>query len=1457
MLVLIPAVQTRLVSYFTNELSEKYNAEISVGKVYFKPFSSVVLRHVLVKDQQSDTLMFVNSLTSHIDSIFFKDKRLYLSNISIKQPYINIYKQDSAFNYSFLTNEIKQPDTLQEDFWRFGVQSISLNEGNVSINQTSNTTEPIKISGLDIVLSHIKRDSIFSFSVDELRLDEEDGIIVQGASGVVSAGENEFILKRLQLKTFHSRINLDSLQLSYDIKKEGLNKIKSFYVGLKPSYISHRDLGLFVDLKQLGNLPFNISGQAYGTINSFKGRNVRFDFGSESSISTSFDVNGLPDLDETFLYLNVRDLYTTPSDLRYILSYNNKTKILLPAALDNLESIHYRGNFTGFLSDIVAFGEFTTPLGSINTDIGLKVDEDRGMVFAGNLATSNFDIGGLLDANERLDNLSMEVSIQGNRKPSGSFYAFMNGVIDTLAVNQYDYKNITLNGLFANQKFDGAFQIDDPNGKLKFNGKIDLSTEEPNFDFKAVVQDAKLDKLNILPDIEDNSMSVVLTSNFSGKDINDIIGYVTIKDAEFISQEHTVKMDSLLLVSLREGNEKHLILQSDLLEGDLIGTYNFTFFRQVFLKYLQQYLPALKDVLPQKDVPIHENDFTFSCRLKKMSELVHLLKPELTVSEDGIILGKFNSKDDILDVTLELSELKYKKLSLVNPELQIASNDENDLSIITRFKKVFVNKTSLFQNFSLHNLLYQDSIQFNAYWNNWNEINNSGSIHAVSNIKSNKSGLYASIDIEPSYIMVKDSIWEIQETRINYHPKGFSMRNFRIHHNNQEFGANGFLHKTADDGMEIHMQNIRLGDIISAQEIKGFSLDGLLNGSVHLANFYRTPIVTSDVRIDNFVFNDDKIGDFYLNTNYLPVEKQLAVVSKVQDGEKQPLLGGGYIDMKNLSLNLDYQLDSLQIGFLNLYLSKIMQNLSGTASGNLGVKGSFTEPQLVGSVNINKSFFDVGLLQTTYSITDSIVFKPHEIDFRSLSIHDRYGRNGSFDGTIHHTGFKGMSYNLVLIANNMLVLDTKYKDNPLYYGTVYADGNMAVTGSTTDIYIDISGQTKRNTLFYIPLSSDEVVEETNFIRFAKPSVQSDNIELEEVEDDRFVTDYSGMTINMDLDITPDAQTQVIFDSKIGDILKGSGNGNLQIRMDKEGGINFYGDFSFDEGDYMFTLQNVLNKRFIINHGSTIRWDGDPYDAKIDLNATYKLKTSLYDLVRSTISDEQRLQEYTRRIPVHCNLLLADRLMKPSIKFQIETPSAQKNNQDVINAYINTEEELNRQVLSLLVLNRFYADENLSNVVLDNNRSTGNNAALVTTTEVLSNQLSHWLSQISNDFDIGVSYRPGEEGISNDEIEVALSTQVFNNRVTINGNVGYGQDNTRTSNLIGDFDVDIKLNQSGTLRGKVYTVTNNDIIYTESPTRQGVGISFKEEFDSVRELMRKYWRKITGDAKKEDEEENND
>ncbi len=1448
--LLLPAVQTSVVSYVTRELSKDLDTEISIKRVHIRPFKTLVLDDIVVFDQHKDTLVAVERISAHIDSLYFRKKEIYLGMLRVSKPDVNVTKQDSGYNYSFLTERLLNRKPANTN-WTIGLKNMEVDNGSVDYLPDS-VQQGTHISNIHLLLHSLRKDSLWRFDIREFGLRHAGGINIKQVEAKVAFGEREVFVSDAELSTRHSSFHIDSLALALHKGKKGIEQIGDFYANIRKSDIGAADIVKLSPLK--GATDIGVSGLVYGTVDNFKGRNVKLYFGPHSQLVSSFDISGLPKLEETFLYVNVNQLRTTPHDLEQLFSHVQGQALKLPEAINSLNEIKYHGNFTGFLTDMVAYGEFNTALGQINTDIGLKIDSKDDLIFSGKLKTQQFAIGKLVGAEEYVGNVSMSVALNGGRRSAQDFDAFLNGVIDTLTINQYDYKNIRLNGLFANNKFDGDFLIDDPNGQVGFNGKIDLSGEIPNFSFLARLTDIKLDRLNLSSKHKNSSITADIETDISGKDINDIVGYMHLSDFSYLSDDHDVVVDSLLLISVREGDQKRIVLQSDVAEGDLVGVYNFTHIGNLLKENLVQYLPAFSGMVNVKEKELMHNDFTFSCTLKRISDIAAIFAPGLNVSDNGLLLGNYDSSLGILDIEAELQYLDTESIRVSHPEVHISTGQNNKLEVVSRFHEFSVNHLGTFQNLSFHHSAHNDSLEFNIFWNNWDDYTNSGSILTTTTLKAAEKGVYATTELHPSYIMVRDSLWEVQPTTMHYHPDGFSMKNFRVFHGNQEIGINGFAHRHVKDGLRVHLQNISLSDLVAYQDLNKMQMSGALSGTLDIHNLYRTPVISGDLGIKNFVFNEDEIGDFTIVADYQPKKNQVKVRSNILKDDNQSLSGGGIIDLARQELDLNFNVDHLEIGFLNLYLSRIMQNLTGTASGRLAVVGPLSSPELLGRLAIDKAFFDVGLLQTTYSITDSVLFKPNLIEFKDIKLADRNGKQGTFNGTINHTAFRNMSYNLSLIANNMLVMDTKYTDNPLYYGEVYADGNMSITGTTTDLIIDIAGRTRENTQFFIPLSDEESAEESSFIRFVSHAEdEEDDREGSEQAGNEYDIDLKGMTVTMDLDITTDARCQVIFDSTVGDILRGSGNGNLQVKIDKEGGINFYGDYNFDNGDYMFTLRNVINKKFVINQGSSINWDGNPYDANIDLNATYKLKTSLLDLIGDYSEDSQR--DFGRRIPVHCNLLLSDRLTQPNIKFEIKTPSSQDYNQNIIDAWINTEEETNRQVLSLLVLNRFYTSESGA-ANSPTGRSAGNNAALVTTTEMLSNQLSHWLSQISRDVDIGVSYRPASE-MTDDEVEVALSTQMFNNRVLVNGNVGYGQDQTRPSNLIGDFDVEVKLNKSGSLRAKAYTHTNNDLIYSSdysiSPTTQGVGVSFREEFDTLEELMHKYWMKISGQNKKKIEE----
>ena len=358
----------------------------------------------------------------------------------------------------------------------------------------------------------------------------------------------------------------------------------------------------------------------------------------------------------------------------------------------------------------------------------------------------------------------------------------------------------------------------------------------------------------------------------------------------------------------------------------------------------------------------------------------------------------------------------------------------------------------------------------------------------------------------------------------------------------------------------------------------------------------------------------------------------------------------------------------------------------------------------------------------------------------------------------------------------------------------------------------------------ISLEYESEIEQYDFIQFvSKEDTGRQEFIFPKANDEDF-------NLNLTIRATPDARAQLIYNSNIGDVIKAQGEGILLFGMDKEGNITLSGNYTVERGDYLFTMQNVINKRFIIEQGGSIVWSGDPYNAIIDINAVYKLKASLYDLLVNSYDIYQN-----QRVPVECKILLTEELSNPIINFKVDFPTVEDRIIDELQQFFNTDEEMNKQILSLLILGKFYTPEYMRGTFEAQNP----NLIGTTASELFSNQLSNWLSQISDNIDIGLNYRPGNQ-ITNDEIELALSTQMFNDRVTINGNIGNNVNPTSTnnSNLVGDFDINVKLIPSGKIQLKAYNRSNNNLIYETSPYTQGVGFTFKEEYNTFQELLQK-------------------
>ena len=1457
--VLIPGVQNSIGQLITSRLSEDFGVEVSLEEINIQPIKSIVVKGFIIKDTNHDTLLYVKSLKADIDSLVFSRNQLYFGRITAENAISKLYKIDNKFNFKTVLDSIQTRQSGSSK-WKYNTTEFKLINSRLlyktnNKQQANHIFDPgnIQISNLNFTINRIKTftDS-FSTQIKNLSFIEKSGFAIKNTKGIIAAGNSSFTIKQLKTKTKHSYVSIQQLELKLDSTTKANRNFAQmpFFIDINSVSASHQDIAYFLPAFPKIKYPINMKGILKGTLGNIKGRNIHINAGIDTRLNTHFDIQGLPNLSETFLFLNVKELSTNIPDLTKIMPlYKNADDFSLPKSFDQLGEIKYSGKFSGFIDNLVAYGQFTTDIGKIKTDLGIKITEDNKLVYSGFLNTTSLNIGKLLNSEENLNKITMDVSVQGYRTKDKHFNAYINGTIDSIDYNHYNYEKIVLNGLLSNKRFNGKISLNDPNAQVSFNGKMDFENEVPEFDFNASVKNLNLANLQIAPSIENTSINAEVHSYLYGKNLNEIEGDIELLNGSIVTDKNTFELDSFIITSVKEAeNFRQLKVASNLIEAELSGDYQLKQLPKQANNLLHSYLPSLFNI---KDLTNETPcDINFYIKSKNIEELLFNLNPKIKISDNSTISGEYNHANSHMEIYADFSELKYKSLQGENINLHLKS-DNQKVSNELRFEKFSISDFLPFYNFTLSQKASNDTLVNNVFWNNWEEKTNSGAIFTSSTFNKSYNGeLYANIQLLPSAIIINDTTWTIQESSFNFNPNGMRINTFRTHHLNQEISINGSVYNQGNHKLSAYFRNIDLSESTQFFNIKRLSFGGILNGGIEIKENIHSPIVTSDIIINDFVVNNESIGNLSINSQWDKEKKAVVLDTKAKRNAITPMVGKGFFSPKNKNFEFAFDFDSIPIGFLDLYLSKVAQNFRGTASGHVNLNNNNKDIDINGDMHVNNAMFDVNLLKCSFYIKDSIRLTEDSIVFKNMTITDPQGKTGSFKGEILHTLFRGMSYDLYARADNMLLLNTKVQDNPYYYGTVYGSGDLSVKGLTNDLNIDIQGKTEGKTKFYIPITDKEESLDNNFIQFiSHADTTSLYTDLEKTNE--YQVDLSNFSMNMGLQVTEDAEIQVIFDPSVGDILKTIGHGNIQVQISKEGNINFYGDYTAEDGDYLFSLENVVNKRFNINKGGTVIWEGDPYDALIDIMATYKIKTSIQPLVAPSTDEISENSEIYKRIPINCDLILGDRLSQPSVHFDISAPTMEESTQNIIEDAISTEEELNRQVLSLLILNKFFTPSYNSGT---GNSNQVNRAALTTTSEMLSSYLSNWLSQISSDLDVGINYRPEDE-ISSEQIEVALSTQIFNNRVSLNGNVeygGYSATQQNTSNIVGDFDMDVKLNKSGSLRAKAYTHSNDDFTYNDSPTTQGVGLSYQEEFNTFGELIRKYWNWLTGKAKKEKE-----
>lgn len=1447
-------VQTKLAAVVANYLSTELGTKVSVGQLDISWFLDVVILDISLKDKQNNTLLQAGRLRANIGKINFKRKFLGIYAISIKDAEINLlrYKTIDEMNFDFIVNYFSGSDTTVSDTtsskpWKLGISGVKID--NTTFSYSNLSKEPaeagvdydylkIKDLKLEIKKINIAGDSITG-QIEKLSFAEKSGFRLNDLTTRFLIKSDSIVARDLHILTPGSHINLD-----LKFRHPGYHAYNNFIDSVHMTGVFDRtsillsDIGYFApELASIQEL-IKVHGKITGTIASLRARNFRFAYRDNTYFEGNISMDGLPDINETFIHLNIKDLRTNHQDFESF-KIEGKPVAKLPEEFKHLGNIKIKGFFTGFFYDFVSAATFNTALGALQTDISLKTDTRENIKFNGHVNIINWNLGKTVQAEEYLGRIDFSSEIKGSYNTKAGISAALNGLVSKFDLLGNSFNNIEIDGNLENKQFIGMLMLRDDLIELDFNGLIDFTTNLPEFNFKSSVKNAWLSKLNIWDRDSSSCFSTDMDLNFKGSNIDNILGTLSFTNTLYTEKGIHYPLNSLVLTTKQfQDNTKQLSLDSDVAEINFKGQYAFADFYSSLVNILNNFLPSFRPVPSEQRKVNIEQRFEYTINIhEEIKDIAGLFIPSLSINSPVHIFGSYNSSNNIVLINgqadhFELAGIKFDNWFITG------QNNGNSLQFTTGSATILFNEAIEedelelgIENFAFDLMMRGDSIRYALKWHD----NASGSRNTgkIGGILSFSDQMMIKSKLLPSSFTVNDTTFNIsQDGDFIIDSTAIFIDNLSVKGLNQELMITGKISESSNDSLYLKFKdmNISNADLLLRQE--GIDFDGILNGIISVNDIYNERKIQANVNVKDLYFNKEKLGDAFILTRWdnqkAGLELSADVIYKGNIGTHKPISAKGYIyPMADTTdnLDLDIALVNYNLASLNPFLKGFASYLKGFTSGQLALNGTFEKPDFKGSLQLMRTQMKIDYLNVIYSFADKVEITPNLIYANNVMIYDSLGNTGLMTFKLHHNYFNDMVMDMSVQANSLSGLNTSIKNNELFYGTAVASGLVNIKGPFDDLKMNINAKSEKGTNIFIPINLDVQATENDFIRFVSKDTG-------DIQTTVFEPVTSGVNLEMLLDVTRDAGIQIFLPENIGNI-KATGSGRMEMSIDTRGDITMFGDYNIDAGTFLFTFQNLINRVFSIERGSIISFTGSPYDANLNVRAVYKARAAL-----SGIPELSVFEEYAgRSIPVECIIQLKNNLYNPDIGFGIRLPDAEDELKQRIFAAIDTTNDvvMTQQMVSLLLMKSFSFSGNT-------NLAGSVGASSI---EMLTSQLSGMLSQLSKDIDIGLNYRTGD-AMTSEALEVALSTHLFDDRVTIDGNFGITNSNStqNTNNIVGDVTVDVKITRDGRFRVKAYNKSNNpfEASFYNADYKQGVGVYYRYEFDRFSEILRRKRKK---------------
>lgn len=1389
----LPPVQTFLGSTVATALAQKFGTEVSVGRINLGFFNRIIIDDVRMLDQKGDSMIYASRLSAKVDLLPLKDGKISVSSAQLFGLRANIYRQNakSDMNIQFMLDSLASKDTTQHKPLDLRIGSVIIRHGSIAYNQRDIASaagvfspQHIGISNLSahIALHHLT-DNDIHLSIKKIAFTDKSGLQVKNLRFKVNADKHQARLSDFQLELPKSHLLLEDLIATYRTNEKGtlISETLQFEGGSKPSLITLSDVACFAPILRKWNDALYIDTHFSGTSTSARIHQLHF---KTQSGSILLKANAkASDWNRKLHWLaNIETLRVSDEGVEQIAA-NLGSKVKIPKEVLRLGNIYYKGVASGKgKSQIGTKGVLRTGAGNVEIDA-----HQNGKQLYAKVDTKGINLGKILD-NAKLGIIAAHIIAQGTKE-----HLVAKGEIPLFDFNNYRFSNIRLDGSYNKGLIDGLASIADPNINLQVAGKYSIPKKQ---------YEAQLNLAHLQPTV----LGVKMADN-------------------------TYTLNDIRVSAKNEGADSYLDLEAPFANIHVKGQYDYGTLVQTMTNMLASKLPTLPGI--GKTSNKARNNFSIEAEIASTEILQRMLGVPLDILQPLVIDGNISDLDRSVNLTAQLPAFSYNGSDYSGGSLQM--NTEGDtLKVDAHIKTGAAGSTS--PTLHVKAAAADNTLMASLGYNNHSKsLPIHGALNAEAQFYKNTNNVStAHVDIKPSVIHIGEKPWKVHPADITYSKNHLEIENFEVSHGDQHVAVNGLATPNKEDSIVAQLKDVDVEYILNLVNFHSVDFSGKASGKAIVKSIFNDPDAYAKLDIKDFEFEHGPMGILHANVSFNKELNQIDINAVANEGEEHQTLIDGYVSPKRNYIDLGIEAQGTNMKFMESFCGSFMDDIQARAHGKVNLVGDLSNINLVGDIYATGKMH-MKQLGTEYSFKNLHAHAiPDDILLNNDTIFDRNHNMALVSGGIHHKHLTRLSYDLTLKAHNFLGYDTHEFGDNTFYGTVNVTGEVGIHGKSGETIIDIDAEPGPGSIFVYNVASPDAISDKSFIHWHDIAPElTDSLKLQQKDADDDIDFSSDMRINFLVNATPNLTLKLMMDPQSGDYITLNGNGVLRANWFNKGSFDMFGNYVVDHGVYKLTIQNVIKKDFEFMPGGTIAFGGNPYNAPLNLQAKYTVNgVPLSDLSigRSFSSNNIR---------VDCLMNITGTPQSPSVDFSMDLPTVNTDAKQMIYSVINSQEEMNQQVLYLLAIGRFYAQTKNNQSSEDADQQSQTSLAMQSfLSGTISQQLNTVLSNVvkSNNWNFGANISTGDEGFNNAEYEGILSGRLLNNRLLFNGQFGYRDNANATQSFIGDFDLRYLIFPNGNLAVRMYNQTNDRYFTRNSLNTQGLGLIMKKDFNGWRELF---------------------